>query len=65
MGDVVTPFEPLLNRKQLAKALNMSVRWVSYQQADHGLPFRRLGGGVRYKLSDVMAWLDAQQEQAS
>ena len=51
--------ERLLNPQQLADFLDKSV-WTIYRMNSLGTgpSYFKLGGTVRYELSDVLAWLD-------
>jgi hypothetical protein len=48
--------ERWLTKRQLAKHLQATPRWVEAQQR-LGLPFLRMGGMNRYRASEVEAWL--------
>jgi predicted DNA-binding transcriptional regulator AlpA len=48
--------EPWLTKPQLAKHLAVSDRWIEMQQRV-GLPYLRMGGLNRYRVSEVEAWL--------
>ncbi len=48
--------EQWVTKQQLADHLQVTRRWIEYQQP-HGLPHLRLGGINRYRLSEVEAWL--------
>lgn len=49
--------EPWLSKRDLAAYLGFSVRWVEYRLAE-GMPHKFIGGRVRFRRSDVEAWLD-------
>jgi excisionase family DNA binding protein len=49
--------EPWLCKRDLAAYLGFSVRWVELQM-QAGMPHKRIGGRVRFRRSDVEAWLD-------
>lgn len=51
--------EPLLSPQQLADFLDKSI-WTVYRwnSLGTGPSYFKLGGTVRYELSDVLAWLD-------
>lgn len=57
----VMHFEPLVTLDQLCDHLQMKPRWVRYQITEHGLPHKRLGRSLRFRLSEVEAWLEEQQ----
>jgi hypothetical protein len=48
--------ERWLTKEQLAKRLDVSVRWIDYRRVE-GLPCHKWGGVVRFRLSEVEAWL--------
>jgi predicted DNA-binding transcriptional regulator AlpA len=52
--------EPWLTKAQLADRLDVSPRWIDYRR-DEGLPSHRWGGIVRFKVSEVEAWLEARR----
>jgi excisionase family DNA binding protein len=48
-----------LTREQLAEELEVSPRTlIRYELEPDGLPSVRIGAKVRYRLSDVQAWID-------
>lgn len=55
--------EPLTTKKELARRLNISERWIEYRMAD-GLPHYRMGSAVRFEPSAVLNWITAHQEAA-
>lgn len=62
-GDVdsLTP-EALLTPEQAAQVLGLSVKTLATWRSTgrQALPFIRCGGRVRYRRSDVAAWLEGQ-----
>lgn len=48
--------EPWVTKRQLAEHLHVAIRWIEGQH-HHGLPHVRRGGVVRYRISEVEAWL--------
>lgn len=48
--------EQWVTKQQLADHLQVTRRWIEYQQ-HLGLPYLRLGAINRYRLSEVEAWL--------
>jgi len=48
--------ERWITKRQLAGHLGATVRWIEYQQR-LGLPYLRMGGMNRYRVSEVEAWL--------
>ena len=53
--------EPLTTKKELARRLAISERWIEYRMAD-GLPHVRMGNAVRFQPAAVLAWILAAQE---
>lgn len=52
-------FENLLvDRKELARLLMVSPSFISKLMSKEGLPFRKIGRATRYRLSEVMVFLD-------
>jgi predicted DNA-binding transcriptional regulator AlpA len=60
MATTSNSLEPLLDEHEVARVLNMSIgtirRWRLIRQ---GPRYRKIGASVRYKPSDVSAWLDS------
>lgn len=56
-------FENCLTKEQLAKRLNVSVSFINKMMANHGLPYMKLGRAVRFKLSEIVAFLERRQRQ--
>ena len=50
------PAERFISKAELARHLNLSVRWVEARLAE-GLPHYRVGGAVRFQLSAALRWL--------
>lgn len=48
--------EPWVTKRQLAEHLKVTSRWIEMQH-HHGLPCIRRGSVVRYRISEVDAWL--------
>jgi hypothetical protein len=48
--------ERWITKPQLAEHLLVTTRWIELQQ-HVGLPCLRMGGLVRYRISEVEAWL--------
>ena len=50
----------LLNQKQVAEILCLSVKWCERQRWAGGGPFyRKIGRSVRYQLSDVLEYINS------
>lgn len=56
--------ERLLTTAELAAHLAMSERWIRYR-LEEGMPHKRYGRSLRFKASDVDAWLQARYEDAA
>lgn len=51
-------FPKLLDQKQLAEILGLSVKWCERKRCYGGGPkYRKIGGSVRYELSDVLEYI--------
>ena len=48
--------EPWVTKRELAAHLHVALRWIESQH-HNGLPHVRRGGVVRYRISEVEAWL--------
>lgn len=53
--------EKLIKESDVAEYLNVSSRSVSRLRAKRGLPYFKIGGHVRFKLSQVEKWLKDQK----
>jgi excisionase family DNA binding protein len=53
--------EPLLTSRELADLLGFSPAWVQDQFEAGRLPGFRVGGRLRFRLSEVEAWLEGQR----
>ncbi len=53
--------EKLLDQRGVAEILGLSVRTMeAWRVQGYGPPFARCGGLIRYRPSDVQAWIDGQ-----
>jgi hypothetical protein len=52
--------EPWLSKKEDALHYGFSTRWVEYRLAE-GMPHRKIGGAIRFQLSEVDAWLEGRR----
>lgn len=50
----------LLDVEGAAAVLGMSVSWVYHQSAKRRLPLVKLGNRVRFRRSELLAWLERQ-----
>jgi predicted DNA-binding transcriptional regulator AlpA len=56
----VAASEALLTPKQAAQLLNLSTSWLAKQRLKGGgPPYVKLGGAIRYRLSDLQLWMKA------
>lgn len=56
--------EPWITKQQLAGHLSVTQRWIELQQ-HLGLPYLRMGGINRYRLSEVEAWIREQYNSSA
>ena len=58
--------EPLIDAREAALSLNLPMYWLTHAKERQrlGLPHYRVGKLVRFKLNELVAWIDAQQPQA-
>lgn len=55
-----------VNEVEAARVLNVAPRKFPYwRQVGGGPPFYKFGQAVRYKLSDLLTWADAQRRNSS
>lgn len=57
--------ETLLSPRETAEALGLSENTLAkwrYQRDENSPPFVRLGSLIRYRESELLAWLDSQAE---
>lgn len=52
--------EPWLSKRQLAQHLGFSERWVELR-VKAGMPHKRFGGRLRFRASEVEAWLEMEE----
>lgn len=54
--------EKMLSTKEVAKILGLSHRTLeNYRQNGRGPKYVKVGGCIRYKVSDVMEWIELEQ----
>ena len=51
-------FEKLVDKKQLAELIGMSPQYIDKQMSLGRIPYFKIGRSVRFKVSEVMAWLE-------
>ena len=56
--------EPWLSKKQLAGHFGYSTRWVELRVRD-GMPAHRIGGQLRFRLSEVEPWVEEWSNERS
>lgn len=68
MGEVIPfpkrPTEPLLNKRQFARAKSRSTRWVEMMVAE-GMPSERRGSMRFFRLSETDPWLADRRSQSA
>jgi hypothetical protein len=59
--------EKLIDARNAAMSLNLPLHWLAQKQQrrQRGIPHYRVGKLVRFKLGELMAWMQAQQPEAS
>lgn len=57
----VEGMEPLLSVRQLADLTGFSVSFIRRAQNSRAFPYYKLGGLVRFRMSDFKAWLDSRR----
>lgn len=53
--------DPLLTKPQVAEALGVTERWVHRALGEGRLPYVKVGKLVRFRRSDVVAFIEAQR----
>ena len=51
----------LISTRELAELWSCSTRHIERLKLENGLPFLKLGKSLRFRRSDIEAWLEAQQ----
>jgi len=51
----------ILDKKQAAKLLNVSVRQIDFLRAEKNLPWRSFGALVRFDRAELEAWAEGQR----
>lgn len=59
--------EKLVDARTAAMSLNLPLHWLAQKQQRkyRSVPHYRVGKLVRFKLGELMAWMQAQQPEAS
>jgi len=55
-------FENLVTKEQLAVSLALSRSYISKLMATDGLPHLKIGRAVRFRVSEVVAWLQKRSQ---
>lgn len=55
-------FEILLTKKQLAERLALSPSFINLLMAKEGLPHFKIGRAVRFRVREVVAWLQKRSQ---
>lgn len=56
--------EAWLSKQQIAQHLGFSTRWVEYRVTE-GMPCMVMGGVLRFRVTEVHAWLQGRAEPRS
>ena len=57
-------FSPLMTKEQLAAHWAVSERWIELRVKNDGLPHKKLGRAIRFRLEDCERWLARRSEAA-
>lgn len=58
--------DKLLTPTEVSNLIGMSKSWLSWHRwYGDSIPFLKINRAVRYRLSDVLAWVDQHQRQSS
>ena len=49
--------ERLVTKKELGEVLALSQSFINELMSDGGLPYIKIGRAVRFRVSEIMAWL--------
>jgi excisionase family DNA binding protein len=55
------PWEPYVDVRAAAEFLGVSKEWVYEQAKRYGLPHHFVGRYLRFRLSEIEAWMDEQR----
>jgi excisionase family DNA binding protein len=55
--------EAYLNTKQLAEHLNMAEQSIRRWVMDNKIPYHRINGVIRYRLSEVELWIESKRNK--
>jgi excisionase family DNA binding protein len=58
LGGDKSVFENLIDKKQLAQFLSLSLSYIDKLMAQEAIPYFKIGRAVRYRFSEVVAFLE-------
>lgn len=58
------PIEKLMDISEVAKATGLSVAFLRKARAKYSLPFYKMGGSVRFRISEINAWIGERGDNA-
>ncbi len=65
-ADALAAPEPLIDENELERRTGVSAStWSKRRKSGHTMPFYKIGKNIRYRWSDVVAWLEANTKQRS
>ena len=62
LTDLERPLETLVTKKQLAVRLALSQSYINHLMSDEGLPHFKIGRAVRFRVKEVVAWLQKRRQ---
>jgi excisionase family DNA binding protein len=62
LTDLDRAFEALLTKKQLAARVSLSPSFINRLMSEEGLPHFRIGRAVRFRVREVVAWLQKRSQ---
>ena len=62
LTDLDRVFEALLTKKQLAARVALSPSFINRLMSEEGLPHFRIGRAVRFRVREVVAWLQKRSQ---
>ncbi len=57
--DDIMPVEPLLIREEAAHIIRKRPSWMRYAERHRLIPYVKVGQAIRYRPSDLRAWIEA------
>jgi len=61
-SDLERTFEALLTKKQLSERLALSQSYINLLMAEGGMPHFKIGRAVRFRVREVVAWLQKRSQ---